>query len=200
MSRPVRLALALLILLAPAARAGDSARAVVERMTNAALDVLRDKSLDTETKRHKLESIVYAETDFPTMSRLVLARNWEQFSPAQQTDFVEQFRQLLSVTYGRNIDNYRNERVVISGEREEARGDWTVQTKIVRGGGASDIEVDYRLRHEGDTWRIIDVIIERVSLVANFRSQFQDLMSRGGVAHVLDVLHEKNSRGEPLSS
>ena len=60
--------------------------------------------------------------------------------------------------------------------------------------------VDYRLRQENDAWRIIDVVIERVSLVANFRSQFQDIMSSGGPAKLLDVLREKNAKGEPLKS
>jgi phospholipid transport system substrate-binding protein len=132
------------------------------------------------------------------MSRLVLARNWSRFSPAQQAEFVREFKEHLKVTYGRNIENYQNERIEIVGEREEQRGDWTVQTKILRGGGAQDILVDYRLRKEGDAWRVIDIVIERVSLVANFRSQFQELVSQGGPQKVLDVLRDKNARGEPL--
>jgi phospholipid transport system substrate-binding protein len=199
MSRLGRVAI-VLAAIATAIPAAETARVVVQRMTNAALDVLRNRTLDADTKRHKLEEIVYAETDFDTMSRLVLARNWAQFSPAQQAEFVREFKQHLSLTYGRNIENYRNERVEIVGEREEPRGDWTVQTRIVRTGGAEDIFVDYRLRHEGDAWRIIDVVIERVSLVANFRSQFQELVARGGPAHALEVLRDKNARREPLES
>ena len=181
-----------------AARAADTPRAVVQRMTEAALDVLRNKDLSNDDKRHRLEQIVYAETDFDTIARLVLARNWSRFSAAQQTEFVQLFKEHLSLTYGRSIENYRNERVEVTADHEEARGDWTVTSKILRGGGAQDIEVDYRLRKQGDAWRIIDFVIEHVSLVANFRSQFQDLMSQGGPQKVLDVLREKNARGEPL--
>jgi phospholipid transport system substrate-binding protein len=104
------------------------------------------------------------------------------------------------MTYGRNIENYKNERVEVTGDRDEGRGDWTVKTKILRGGGASDILVDYRLRKEGDEWRIIDIVIERVSLVANFRSQFQEIVSQGGPTKLLDVLREKNARREPLET
>ena len=60
--------------------------------------------------------------------------------------------------------------------------------------------VDYRLRQENDAWRIIDIVIERVSLVANFRSQFQEIVNSGGPAKLLDVLREKNAKGEPLKS
>ena len=201
MKRIVALALILLSgAAAHAAGAGDAPRAVVQRITDAALAVLGDKALSTEDKKHRLEQIVYAEVDFDTMSRLVLARNWAQFSPTQQAEFVKEFKAHLSLTYGRNIENYRNEKVEIVGDQDEGRSDWSVKTKILRGGGASDILVDYRLRKEGDDWRIIDIVIERVSLVANFRSQFQDVMSRGGPEKVLQLLREKNARGEPLKA
>jgi phospholipid transport system substrate-binding protein len=180
------------------ARAEEGPRTVVERVTNAAIAVLGDKSLGVDDKRHRLEEIIYREVDFDTMSRLVLARNWSRFTPEQQAEFVKLYKEHLSVTYGNNIENYKNERVAIVGDREEARGDWTVQSKIVRGGGSSDIQVDYRLRKAGDAWKVIDIVIERVSLVANFRSQFQDILGNGTPDKLLAVLREKNARHEPL--
>ena len=198
--RTVRLALAAVSLAAGLASAagGDAPRAVVKRMTDAALNVLRDKSLSADDKRHRLEEVVFPEVDFDTMSRLVLARNWSRFSSAQQAEFVKQFREHLSMTYGRNIENYRNERVEVVGDQDEGRGDWLVKTKILRGGGAEDILVDYRLRQQGDAWKVIDIVVERVSLVANYRSQFQDMMSRGGPDKLLEGLRDRNARGEPL--
>src|SRR5262249_42775581 len=199
MSRLGRVAL-VLAAIATATPAADTARVVVQRMTNAALDVLRDRGLDAETKRHKLEEIVYAETDFDTMSRLVLARNWAQFSPAQQAEFVHEFKQHLSLTYGRNIENYRNERVEIVGDQDEGRDDWLVKTKILRGGGAQDILGDYRLRKAGGAWRVIHLGIQRVSPGANFRAPFQEIVSQGGPEKVLQLLRDKNARGEPLAT
>jgi phospholipid transport system substrate-binding protein len=193
-------AVLLLCTLSGPASAAEGPRAVVEEITSAALEVLGNKSFSVEDKRQRLEAIVYAHVDFDTMSRLVMARNWAQLSPAQQADFVKLFKEHLSMTYGRNIENYKNERVEVVGEREEARGDSTVKTRILRGGGANDILVDYRLRKEGDVWRVIDIVIERVSLVSNFRSQFQEIVSQGGPAKVLDVLREKNARREPIKS
>src|SRR5207247_10688383 len=109
-----------------------------------------------------------------TMSRLVLARDWSRLSPARQAEFVKRFREHLALTYGRSIESYNNEKVEVVGERDEGRGDWTVKTKILRGGGNADVLVDYRLRQENDAWRIIDVVIERGSRAANCRSQFPD--------------------------
>jgi phospholipid transport system substrate-binding protein len=186
--------------LAGGALAGEGPRAIVEKMSRAAVDILGDKSLSSDEKRHRLEDLAYANVDFETMSRLVLARHWSQLSPAQQTEFVKLFREHLALTYGRNIESYNNEKVQVVSDHDEGRGDWTVKTKILRGGGSADVLVDYRLRQENDAWRIIDIVIERVSLVANFRSQFQEIVSSGGPAKLLDVLREKNAKGEPLQS
>jgi len=193
-------AVALASSLAGVARAGESPRAIVEKMTQAAIDVLGEKGLSSEEKRHRIEDLAYANIDFDIMSHLVLARNWGRLSAAQQAEFVRLFKEHLALTYGRSIESYNNEKVEVVGERDEGRGDWTVKTKILRGGGNADVLVDYRLRQENDAWRIIDVVIERVSLVANFRSQFQEIMGSGGPAKLLDVLREKNAKGEPLKS
>ena len=193
-------AVALASSLAGVARAGESPRAIVEKMTQAAIDVLGEKGLSSEEKRHRIEDLAYANIDFDIMSHLVLARNWGRLSAAQQAEFVRLFKEHLALTYGRSIESYNNEKVEVVGERDEGRGDWSVKTKILRGGGSADVLVDYRLRRENDAWRIIDVVIERVSLVANFRSQFQEIMSGGGPTKLLDILREKNAKGEPLKS
>jgi len=80
----------------------------------------------------------------------------------------------------------------------EADGDVTVLTKIIgdKDGKRQDLaKVDYRLRKRGE-WRVIDVTVEGVSLVANFRSQFQSIMANGGINRLLSLLHEKNAAGE----
>jgi phospholipid transport system substrate-binding protein len=179
-----------------AVRAADEEpKQVVEQITGQVIKVLADKSQSTEAKRAAVQQIVYAWVDFDTMSKLVLAANWKKLSEAQQKDFVDQFRQHLSNTYGRNVDSYRDEKVKVGDTREEARGDITVKTAIDRG-GANDIFVDYRLRKIGGQWKIIDVVIERVSLVSNFRSQFQEVIAQSGVDRLLAMLKEKNAKGE----
>lgn len=200
----MRIATAVLVALAVGAapaRAADDPKAVVTRVTNSAIEVLRDGSLSADAKRQRLEQIVLADTDFETLSRLVLAQNWNKFSEAQQRQFVEQFRRHLSMTYGRDIENYQNETVAVQGVREEPRGDVTVRTKIVRTGGAEDIAVDYRLRKgSGGEWKIIDFVIEGVSLVANFRSQFTNMLASSSPADLIRTLEERNARSEPLKA
>jgi phospholipid transport system substrate-binding protein len=195
---PLAVALALLCSLVPSpARAeAPDARAFVQATADQVLVVLKDQGLSPEQKVKQIEEVAYARFDFDTMARLVLARNWAKLSPAQQKEFVQEFRRHLSVTYGKNVENYRNETIEITSDREEARGDWTVKTKILRSG--DDIMVDYRLRKADGQWKIIDVVIERVSLVANFRSQLQDVVATKGADEMLRMLREKNAAGQSI--
>jgi len=191
-----------LVLTTLGTRAGaeQSPRDVVQSVSDQVLAVLADKSLSKEARRDKVKAIVLDNVDFDTLSRLVLARNWSQFSPQQQQEFEHEFQGHLASTYGRRLDDYHNEKVAIVGDRREPNGDWTVQTKILRGGGSNDFSVDYRLRQSNGRWKMIDFIIEQVSLVANFRSQFQEIISSGGPEHLLQVLREKTAKGEEFKS
>lgn len=174
----------------------QDARSFIQETADEVIVVLKKQDVPSPEKVRELEEIAYARFDFDTMSKLVLARNWSKLTPEQQKEFVQEFRQHLSVTYGRNIESYRNETIEIEGDREEARGDWTVKTKILRGG--DDILVDYRLRKIDGQWKIIDVVIERVSLVANFRSQLQDVVTNQGADAMLRLLREKNASGQSI--
>lgn len=181
------------------AAAANGPRTVVQQTADEVVAVLEKKNLSAAEKRAQIEQIVYAHFDFTTLAKLVLARHWKELSPTQQHDFVEEFKRHLSVTYGRNVESYNNERAVITADREESGGDWTVKTKILRP-SAADILVDYRLRQQDGKWQVIDVIIEGVSLVANFRSQFQEILTSSNPDNLIKLLREKNAKGEPLKS
>ena len=192
------LGVALLPCVPEMAIAAEAPTTVIERTTSAVFGVLRESDLTSDQKRQQIESIIYARVDFHTVSRLVLARNWRRLSKPQQEEFTREFKRHLTVTYGDNVDRYRDEAVEILAEREEPRGDRTVLTQIV--GSAENFSINYRLRQLEGEWRIIDIIVEGVSLVSNFRSQFQEIMSSGGAEKLLKLLREKNMEGQPLRS
>lgn len=183
------------------AAAGDTPEQFVEKTATDVLAVLGDKTLDHDKRIARLETMLEERSDFDTVTKLVLGTNYRQFSETQRTDFKKLFREYLSVTYGKQIDQYVDERVLVTGGHPEARGDYTVQTKLVRKAG-SDLVVDYRLRQKDGRWVLIDMIGEGISLIANLRSQFQEILTRGGPDRLLKVLREKNASGggEPLPS
>ena len=170
------------------------ARAVVSETVEEVLAVLRDKSAPTDDRIRSIEEIVYGRFDLYVMSRLVLARNWKRFSEEQKAQYVEEFKQYLTNTYGSRIERYDQQEVEIIGEREEPRGDVVVQTKIM-GGEFEGAVVEYRLRNRAVGWRVIDVVIEGISMVSNYRDQFKSIVSGGGPERLLEKLREKNAAG-----
>ena len=164
---------------------------MIEETVAEVLAVLNDAALSTADKRSRLEDLAHAHFDFETMSRLVLARNWKRFSKPQQVEFVEEFKNFLAHSYGDRIDRYTEEKVEVTGERQEPRGDVTVKTRIV-GGQYSDAVVNYRVRQRDGEWRVIDVVVEGISLVFNYRDQFKEVVSRHGPEGLLKRLREKN--------
>jgi phospholipid transport system substrate-binding protein len=200
LARTVAVVLVALVsgLAAPGARAMTEseagARAVVSETVDEVLAVLRDKSKPTEERIRLLEKIVYGRFDLYVMSRLVLARNWKRFSDEQKEQYVEEFKQYLTNSYGNRIERYDQQEVEIVGQREEPRGDVVVKTKI-RGGEFEGALVDYRLRKQDSDWRVIDVVIEGISMVSNYRDQFKSIVSSGGPELLLEKLKEKNAAG-----
>jgi len=156
--------------------------------------VLRDKSISTQGRIRSIEEIVYGRFDLEVMSRLVLARNWKRFSEEQKAEYVEEFKRYLTNSYGNRIERYDQQTVEIVGEREEPRGDVVVKTKVV-GGEFEGALVDYRLRNQTGDWRVIDVVIEGISMVSNYRDQFKSIVSSGGPELLLEKLREKNAAG-----
>lgn len=174
----------------PAAAAG--ARALIEETVVQVLAVLNDPKRTGAQQRLELEKIAHARFDFRTMARLVLGRNWKGLDASQQDAFVDEFTTYLANDYGSRLDRYEQERVDVIGEAPRPRGDVVVRTKII-GGENDGVIVDYRMRQRGDRWQIIDVVIEGISLVSNFRDQFSEVIARGGPKELLRKLREKNA-------
>jgi phospholipid transport system substrate-binding protein len=190
----MRLSVALAMLLggAPAfAAPAEDARATMERTVADVLEVLDDSALSLQTKRDRIQAIAFERFDFVTMSKLVLKRDWKKFDETQRQEFVEQFREHLSARYGENLGKYDNEKVEVTTHHTETNGDVSVKT-VIRGGKFDGTPVDYRLRNASE-WRVIDVVIENVSLVSSFRTQFADVLAKSGPTGVLTKLKERNA-------
>ena len=169
-------------------------RETMQETIDQVLAVLNDSERNHEQRLAAIEEIAYARFDMRTMSRLVLGRDWKRFSDEQKDEYLTAFKLYLANNYGDRINRYDQQSVEIIGVRDEPRGDKTVQTKIV-GGEFDDARVDYRMRNKSGSWLVIDVVIEGISTVSNFRDQFREVLSRGGPEHLLEKLHEKNSQG-----
>jgi phospholipid transport system substrate-binding protein len=183
---------------AAATATAPAARAVIEQVLRDVTGILRDKKLPQTERTGNVKAIAEATIDFETMGRLAMGANYRDLTEARRAEFTQEFRQHVINTYGHFTEDYTDQDLVIAADVAEARGDWTVQTKIVgmKDGARQELaKVDYRLRQTAGKWKVIDITIEGVSMMANFRAQFQDIMTSGGIDKVLKLLREKNAAG-----
>ncbi len=179
-----------------AAESAATPRSIIEKVMQDVLAVLRDTKLTKPEKNEKVRSIAFQTMDFEVLARLALGAYWRNLSDDQHKEFVAEFRKHVAATYGHTVDEYTDEDINVVGDREEVRGDWTVQTRIMgmKEGKKQEVaKVDYRLRQKDQQWKIIDVTIDGVSLMANFRAQFKDIMENGGYDRLIKMLKDKNA-------
>lgn len=177
--------------------AADAPQTVVEVNAQKVLAILNSDATEIE-KTKRLQQVAYESIDFDTVSRLVLTKYWKQFTTEQRQTSQDAFKQALTLSYSRRIGQFGREKVVILGENPEPNGDVTVHTKIV-GGKTEDLKVNYRLRQKEGAWYVIDVIVEGVSIVSSYRTQFQEIIHQGGPERLLVELREKNATGGGLA-
>lgn len=169
----------------------EEPRKLIEETADQIVSILARVDQPSEIRVREIEEIAYDIFDFTTMSKLVLARNWRKLDKSKRAEFVREFKRLLSRTYGTRLDRYNQEKVEVYGTQLEPRNDVSVKTRIV-GGQFDGAEIAYRLRKRKDRWRIIDVVIEGVSLVSNYRSQFAEVLNGGTIDDLLAKMRDKN--------
>jgi phospholipid transport system substrate-binding protein len=165
----------------------EIARQVIER----ALEALNDPSIKGEARRQKVKGIVDPYFDYQEMAKRSLGPTWGKLSAGQRQEFVHLFSQLLEASYSDKIEKYA-QRVKIDYTGEILDDNMAeVRTVVVR---ANDrIPLNYRLLNEAGTWKVYDVVIEGVSLVSNYRSQFNRIIHESSYAELVRRLKTKVS-------
>jgi len=145
-----------------------------------------NKTIERRTAVRKVANDIF---DFPETAKRSLGRHWQARTPAEREEFTRLFADLLEHAYISKIDRYSGENVNYVGESME--GDQaTVRTKILTKQG-SQVPVDYRMLRQGAHWRVYDVIIEGVSLTANYRTQFNKIIQTSSFDDLVAKLKAK---------
>ena len=157
--------------------AAESPTDVVRTTINEVIRILNDDSLKAPAKllprRRMLEQVIAQRFDYAEMSKRALAANWTPLTNEQRDEFVDLFKSFLSDRYASKIEGYSGEQVEYLTERLE--GQYAeVRTKLVS--SKVQIPMDYRLINKGGRWYAYDIIVDGVSLVKNYRSQFTSII------------------------
>ena len=167
----------------------------VQTNVNKVLDVLRDPKLKAESakeiKKEKLETIYKQMFDEVELSRRTLAANWSKLNHDQQQEFIQLYRRVLEKAYMDQIlsYSYTNEKIVFSKESMLSKDRAEVQTKVIT--SSKEIPIFYRMILKDGTWKVYDVVVENVSLVQNYRSQFNSILAKNTPDQLLEILRKK---------
>jgi len=161
--------------------------------TDRVLKVLQDPELKQpakgEVRRQQIRAIADEIFDWQETGKRALARHWQGRSPSERQEFSALFADLIERSYVSKLEKYSGERIVYAGETVE--GDTaTVRTKLITKSN-TEIPIDYRMQKEGDRWRAYDVLIEGVSLVSNYRTQFNRIIQQSGYGELVNKLKAK---------
>ncbi|HKW90665.1 MAG TPA: ABC transporter substrate-binding protein [Methylomirabilota bacterium] len=167
----------------------DQLRGAVDRV----LKTLDDPTLKGESKvverRVAVRKIANEIFDFGEIAKRSMARHWQPLSEAQRTEFVGLFADLLERSYISKIETYGGEKIHYTGERVDGELS-TVSTRIITKNG-TEVPVDYRMIKRGDHWLVYDVSIEGVSLVSNYRTQFNKIIQTSSYNELVSKLRTK---------
>lgn len=194
MSKPITALLTILLILifTMTAYAGVP-QDTVQTNVNKVLDVLRDPKLKApaakEIKKKKLRAIYEQMFDDVELGKRTLARNWNSLSVPQRQEFVILFRQVLEKAYIDKILAYTNEKIIYEKESMVSGTQAEVQTKVVT--ASKEIPINYKVILKDGSWKVYDVVIENVSLVLNYRTQFNEILAKNKPEQLLEILRQK---------
>ena len=172
---------------------GATPLATIEANVNRVLEVLCDPALKAESakeaKKEKIRAISDEMFDQKELSKRTLARNWDKLTADQQQQFSHLYRQVLEKVYMDKILSYTNQKIVFDKANVLGPDRAEVETRIIA--SSQEIPIMYRVILKDGAWKVYDVVIEGVSLVQNYRSQFNELLAKNSPEQVLEILRKK---------
>jgi phospholipid transport system substrate-binding protein len=176
--------------------AQEAPDALVKRTSGEVLQIVRTdpkvQAGDQQRIREVIETKLLPNFDFERMTALAMGRNWNKATPEQQKLLVDQFRTLLVRTYSGALSQYKDQTIDFKPLRADpAAADVVVRSEVVRSGQAP-VQIDYGMTRTPAGWKAYDVIVGGVSLVTNYRDEFNEQIRNGGVDGLIRTLGDKN--------
>ncbi len=171
----------------------DDPMPVVKSTVDQALEVLRDNQTPLAQRQDKLRQIVAGTFDFTEMAKSALGYHWKQITPDQQQEFTNAFVAFIEDSYLSKINDYRGQQVAFLKATNDGPQYAQVNTDIIEPDGKDPIHVNYRLVQEGSTWKIYDVTVDAISIIANYRNQFNRVMNNSGYDTLIKDLKSKQA-------
>ncbi|HWO42479.1 MAG TPA: ABC transporter substrate-binding protein [Candidatus Eisenbacteria bacterium] len=174
---------------APAGEPLDQLRQTIDTLLQTLTNPELKGNAHAKERRQKLREIIYPRFDFSEMAKRALGSHWQKRTPEEQQEFTRLFTALLEEAYLDTIESYKGEKIQYLNERQD-RAFAQVDTKIIDQKG-QEYSVNYRLHKAGGEWKVYDVVVENISLVNNYRSQFNRILGRSSYEQLIAAMREK---------
>ncbi|TMA96129.1 MAG: ABC transporter substrate-binding protein [Deltaproteobacteria bacterium] len=182
------------VLLPAPSRAGgptDQVRGTVDKVLTIVRNSHPTSKAQMEAQRAQLVEVIYPRFDFTEMAKRSLGRHWAGRTPEEQREFVTIFAAMLGRSYADNIESYTSQNVLYTRESED-QNYAQVDTKIVTE-NRPPLSINYKLQSVDKVWKVYDLVIEDISVVNNYRSQFNRVIARSSFEELVRVMKEKQS-------
>jgi len=180
----------------------DSPTVQIKSTVDQVIQILTNPQLQGEgrkqERRKRLREVIFVRFDFQEMAQRSLGAHWQRRTPEEQTEFIKVFSDLLEQTYVDKIESYNNEKFIYANERID--GPYAGVSSKMRTSKGEEFTINYKLHRVGEDWRVYDPVIENISLINNYRSQFNRILTSstydGLVSRIKTKLSDKRERVE----
>lgn len=184
----------------PVSVSSDDATASVKTIIDQSIVVFKDRQLSAPVREQKLRSIAESHFDFQEMAKSAIGYHWKTLTPAQQTEFVPLFTTFIEDAYLSRIESYSVEKInqqiqssMIQFTKQTSTGpDYAeVFSTVVLQDRKDPVAVNYEMRHDGSEWKIYDITIDAISVIANYRNQFNRVLNSDGYDKLVSIIRQK---------
>jgi len=178
---------------ATTARAENTAKVATQEFVNQALQILRDRQKSVVERRRELKPLMESRFDASEMARSTLGYHWRSLTPDQRANFTQVFTAFIEAAYLDKVQDYSGQQVEFGQSRSLGEGYAAVDTTIVQP-GKTPLPVSYLLEETGSGWKIYDVTVDNISIIANYRNQFNRVINEQGFPKLMTDLRAKEQQ------
>jgi phospholipid transport system substrate-binding protein len=192
---PILLISAFLLLCYPVNLLAESPTVEIKSTVDQVIQILTDPQIQGEDRkqerRKKLRETIFARFDFQEMAQRSLGAHWQRRTSEEQKEFVKVFSDLLEQTYVDRIESYNNEKFIYVNEKIDGR--YAEVGSRMRTAKGDEFTINYKLHRVGEHWRVYDLVIENVSVMNNYRSQFSRILASSTYDELISKIKRKLS-------
>ena len=171
----------------------DGSAAFIKTLAAQAIDTLQSSGSKIEAREAQFRELLSAGFDMPFIARFVLGKYWRKSTPQQRADYQALFTEFILQSYSRRIGGFSGEKFTVSGAKAAGKKDVLVRTQIYRAGGLA-IKAEWRVRPKDGRYRIIDIMVEGVSMAVTQRSEFYAVVRQHGMQGLLQILRARTQK------